>query len=244
MDSSEIEKMYEEKARARRRVNLAFAAEGVVFFDLDQAEIEEGVRIGKGTYIGPGTIITGPTVIGENCTIGQSCRIENCEIADGAEIDHSVLKDSRIGEGSHIGPFAYIRPDSSIGRRCRIGDFVEVKNSSIGDDTKVSHLTYIGDSDLGDGINVGCGVVFVNYDGKEKHRSSVGDGSFIGCNVNIVSPVTVGAGSYIAAGGTVTRNVPPGALFIARDRGRNIDGWVEQRGLLKKRLGKEEGKQK
>jgi len=242
MDKSDIEKMYEEKSRERRRVNLELAAAGVRFFDLDQAEIEEGVTVGEGTYIGPGTIITGATAIGKNCYIGQGCRIENCTIADGADVDHSVLKDSSVGEGAHIGPFAYIRPGSAIGRRCRIGDFVEVKNSSIGDDTKVSHLTYIGDSDLGGSINVGCGVVFVNYDGREKHRSSVGDGAFIGCNVNIVSPVTIGAGSYIAAGGTVTHNVPSGALFIARDRGRNIDGWVEQRGLLNKRLHKEEGK--
>ena len=235
-----IEEAYEEKKKERRRVNLAFARQGVEFFDLDQAHIDEGVRIGAGTYIGPGTIITGPSVIGEKCRIGQSCRIENCEIAEGAEIEQSVLKDSRIGAGTHVGPFAYIRPGSAIGSRCRIGDFVEIKNSAIGDGTKVSHLTYIGDSDLGSGINVGCGVVFVNYDGREKHRSSVGDGAFIGCNVNIVSPVTVGAGSYLAAGGTVTRDVPPGALYVARDRGRSIEGWVERRGLLKKADKKEE----
>ena len=236
---SDTEKYYEEKARQRRRINLAFAEAGVEFFDPDQAEIEDGVRIGAGTYIGPGTIITGATVIGEGCRIGQACRIENCEIADGVEIGHSVIKDSAIGEGSNIGPFAYIRPGSRIGKHCRIGDFVEVKNSGIGDETKVSHLSYIGDADLGSGINIGCGVVFVNYDGKVKHRSKVEDGAFIGCNVNIVSPVTVGEGAYIAAGGTVTRDVEPGALYIARDKGNEIKGWVERRGLLKPRPKKE-----
>ena len=237
-DANNIEKLYEayeEKKRGRRRVNLEFAARGVEFFDLDQAYIDEGVSIGAGTYIGPGTIITGATAIGENCRIGQSCRIENCEIADGVSIEQSVLKDCRIGADTTVGPFAYVRPDSVIGRHCRVGDFVEIKNSVIGDYTKVSHLSYIGDADLGADINIGCGVVFVNYDGSEKHRSTVGDGAFIGCNVNIVSPVTIGAGSYIAAGGTVTKDVPSGDLFVARDRGRNIDGWVEKRGLLKKK---------
>ncbi|MDR3364853.1 MAG: UDP-N-acetylglucosamine diphosphorylase [Clostridiales Family XIII bacterium] len=240
---SEIEQEYEAKTQRRRRLNLAFAEKGVVFFDLDQALVEEGVRIGAGTYIGPAAIITGRTAIGENCVIGQGCRIDNCEIADGVELDHSVLKDSKIGEKTTVGPFAYVRPGSVVGRRCRIGDFVEVKNSQIGDDTKVSHLSYIGDSELGAGVNVGCGVVFVNYDGAEKHRSTVGDGAFIGCNANIVSPVSIGAGSYIAAGGTVTRDVPPGALFVARDKGRNIEGWAGRRGLLGSRLEKQGGQE-
>jgi len=225
----EIELEYKEKAKARRKINLSFAEKGVVFFDLDQAQIDEGVRIGQGTTIGPGTIITGDTVIGENCKIGQSCRIENCKIEDGADIDHSVLLESSVGLETRVGPFAYIRPGSKIGNRCRIGDFVEIKNSTIGDETKVSHLSYIGDADLGAGINVGCGVVFVNFDGREKHRASIGEGAFIGCNVNLISPVSVGAGAYVAAGGTVTRNVPPGALFVARQRGRIIEGWVSRR---------------
>ena len=236
MNREEIEKLYDEKALRRRQANLGFAERGGEFFGLDQAEIGEGVKIGAGTYIGPGTIITGASVIGEGCRIGQGCRIDNCVIGNGTEVEQSVMMDSSVGEESRIGPFAYIRPDSRIGSRCRIGDFVEVKNSSVGDDTKISHLSYIGDSDLGEGINIGCGVVFVNYDGSEKHRSRVGDGAFIGCNVNIVSPVVIGAGSYLAAGGTVTRDVPPGALHVARDRGNIVEGWVERRGLLKKRL--------
>jgi len=230
----ELEREYGEKAAARRSVNLGYAAGGVSFFDPDQAQIEEGVKIGAGTYIGPGVIIKGETIIGANCRIEQGSRIENCEIGSGCTVDHSIVLNSRIGGNTTVGPFAYIRPGSVIGSGCRIGDFVEVKNSNIGDHTKVSHLTYIGDADLGEYINVGCGVVFVNYDGRDKHRSAVEDGAFIGCNVNIVSPVTVGKGAYIAAGGTVTSNVPPGALYVARERGKNIEGWVERRGLLKK----------
>ena len=258
-DIEGIERAYAEKASGRRRVNLSFALRGVEFFDLEQASIEEGARIGAGTYIGPGaiiagaasigagctigqgTIIAGATSIGAGCAIGQGCRIEGCEIADGVTVEHSVLTDSSVGADTHVGPFAYVRPGSRIGCRCKIGDFVEVKNSVLGDDVKVSHLTYIGDSDLGSGINVGCGVVFVNYDGRDKHRSTVGDGAFIGCNVNIVSPVRIGPGAYIAAGGTVVRDVPAGALFVARDRGRSIEGWVERRGLLKSRLKKKGG---
>jgi len=236
MNRKELEKLYDDKARERRRVNLDFAEKGVEFFDLDQAEIDVGAVIGAGTYIGAGAVIKGATVIGRDCRIGQGCRIENCQIGDGVDIDHTVALDSSIDDGAHVGPFAYLRPNSSIGKRCRIGDFVEIKNSGVGDGTKISHLTYVGDSDLGSGINIGCGVVFVNYDGWEKHRSEVGDGAFIGCNVNLVSPVRIGAGAYVAAGGTVTGDVPPGALFIARDRGRSIEGWVARRGgLLKKR---------
>lgn len=238
----EIEAAYAEKKLARRRVNLEFAANGVEFFDLDSAQIEEGVVIGAGTYVGPATIITGGTVIGKDCVIGQNCRIDGCRIGDGVTVEQSVMKDGEVGSGTTVGPFAYIRPGSVIGSGCRIGDFVEIKNSKIGDGTKVSHLTYVGDSDLGSDINLGCGVVFVNYDGRDKYRSVVGDGAFIGCNCNIISPVKIGAGAYLAAGGTVTRDVPPGALFIARDRGRSIEGWVAARGLLDKRLKKRSGK--
>jgi len=233
MTMNEIEKLYEEKAGKRRSVNLSFAEKGVEFFDLSQAEIEEGVTIGEGTYIGPGVIIRGSTAIGENCRIEQCSRIENCVIGDDTVIEQSVILSSAIGRGTTVGPCAYVRPNSRIGKGCRIGDFVEIKNSSIGDGTKISHLTYVGDSDLGSGINLGCGVVFVNYDGWEKRRSVVGDGAFIGCNVNIIAPVSVGAGAYIAAGSTVTDDIEPGALFIARDRGKSIEEWVARRGGLK-----------
>jgi bifunctional UDP-N-acetylglucosamine pyrophosphorylase/glucosamine-1-phosphate N-acetyltransferase len=239
---SEIEQEYDDKRRKRRAVNLTHAGNGVVFFDLDMALIEENVKIGRGTYIGPSVILTGDTEIGEDCVIGQSCRIENSRIGKGSSVDQSVIKDSVVGEATAVGPFAYMRPGSTVGARCKIGDFVEVKNSVIGDDTKISHLTYIGDADLGKGINVGCGVVFVNYDGRDKHRSTVGDGAFIGCNVNIISPVTIDGGSYVAAGSTVSHRVPSGALLVARPDAQLREGWVAKRGLLKDRLEKMEGK--
>jgi bifunctional UDP-N-acetylglucosamine pyrophosphorylase/glucosamine-1-phosphate N-acetyltransferase len=238
---SEIEQEYDEKRKKRRAVNLAHAEKGVVFFDLDMAHVEASVRIGRGTYIGPAAVITGDTEIGEDCVIGQNCRIENSKIAQGCYVDQSVVTNSVVGEESAVGPFAYMRPGSVVGARCKIGDFVEIKNSTIGADTKVSHLTYIGDADLGKGVNVGCGVVFVNYDGRDKYRSSVGDGAFIGCNVNVISPVTIEGGSYVAAGSTVTHRVPAGALLVARPTAQLREGWVERRGLLKDRLEKLEG---
>ncbi|GHU61251.1 hypothetical protein AGMMS49983_00640 [Clostridia bacterium] len=237
---SDLEHEYDEKKRKRRAVNLSHAENGVVFFDLDMALIGENVIIGRGSYIGPSVILTGQTEIGEDCVIGQSCRIENSRIAKGCNVDQSVIKDSVVGENTAVGPFAYMRPGSIVGARCKIGDFVEIKNSTIGDDTKVSHLSYIGDADLGKGINIGCGVVFVNYDGRDKHRSTVGDGAFIGCNTNIISPVTIEDGSYVAAGSTVTHRVPAGALLVARPKEQIQEGWVERRGLLKDRLEKME----
>jgi bifunctional UDP-N-acetylglucosamine pyrophosphorylase/glucosamine-1-phosphate N-acetyltransferase len=136
---------------------------------------------------------------------------------------------STIDDGTKIGPYAYLRPGSNIGKHVKIGDFVEIKNSNIGDETKISHLTYVGDSDLGRNVNLGCGVVFVNYDGMKKSRSIVGDNSFIGCNVNIVSPVVVEENSYIAAGSTITMNVPKNSLAIAREKQRNIENWVTRK---------------
>jgi bifunctional UDP-N-acetylglucosamine pyrophosphorylase/glucosamine-1-phosphate N-acetyltransferase len=235
-DTKDLEKQYEEKARRRRDRNLAFAAAGVEFADIDQAYIDEGVSIGAGSFIGPCVTISGASRIGKDCVIGQNARIENCTVSDGTHIEQSVLKDSAVGTESNIGPFAYVRPGSVIGNHVKIGDFVEVKNSVIGDGTKISHLTYVGDADLGQGINIGCGVVFVNYDGRDKHRSFVGNDAFIGCNVNIISPVTIEEKSYIAAGTTVTRNVPSGSLCVSRGKAEVFEGWVDRRGLLSGRI--------
>ena len=174
-------------------------------------------------------------MIGKDCVIGQNSKIKDSKIGDGTDIMSSVITESAVGERTHIGPFAYLRPGSKIGNDCKVGDFVEIKNSSFGDGTKASHLAYIGDSDVGAGVNIGCGVVFVNYDGRDKHRSNVGDGAFIGCNTNLVSPVNVEEKAYIAAGSTITQDVPAGALAIAREKQRNLEGWVEKRGLLNKK---------
>jgi bifunctional UDP-N-acetylglucosamine pyrophosphorylase/glucosamine-1-phosphate N-acetyltransferase len=236
MELHYYEKHYSEKAAARRRINLGLAAKGVEFADIDTAYIDEGAVIGAGTRIGACVTIEGGTAIGENCIIGQNSMIKDSRIGDGTEVMHSVILGSEIGERSSIGPFAYLRPGSRVGSGAKVGDFVEVKNSVIGNNSKASHLTYIGDSDIGDDVNLGCGVVFVNYDGKDKHRSTVGDGAFIGCNANIVSPVNIGEGAYVAAGTTVTSDVPGGSLAVGRAKQRSIDGWVAKRGLLKGRL--------
>ncbi len=223
------------KEEERLRIVIGHIQRGVTFTDWKCAYIDETVTIGRGTKIGPGVILEGNTAIGENCVIGQNCRIVDSAIGSGTEIQSSVILESRVGDETKIGPFAYLRPNSVIGSYAKVGDFVEVKNSTMGDGAKASHLTYIGDSDVGNNVNLGCGVVFVNYDGTHKHRSVVKDGAFIGCNTNLVSPVTVGEKAYVAAGATLTKDVPDGALAVARERQTNIEGWVERRGLLNKK---------
>jgi bifunctional UDP-N-acetylglucosamine pyrophosphorylase/glucosamine-1-phosphate N-acetyltransferase len=226
---------YEARAAERLRANLLHAENGVLFADINTAYIDARARIGKGSFVGPCVVIEGETDIGEDCRIGQNTRICDSRVGNGVSIEQSVVVGSEIGDRAQIGPFAYLRPGSRIGDDVKVGDFVEVKNSSIGTGSKASHLTYIGDSDIGEDVNLGCGVVFVNFDGSEKHRSVVGNGAFVGCNVNIVSPVTVGEGAYVAAGTTLTRDLPAGALAVGRAKQRVIEGWVKRRGLLKSR---------
>ena len=227
-------KDYEKLEKERIERNIGYANQGVIFMDIRRAYIEEGTRIGEGTFIYPDVILEGNVSIGRDCRIGPSTRIADSNIGDRTEVQNSVVLESSIGNDTKVGPFAYIRPGSSIGSKCKVGDFVEVKNSSMGDGTKAAHLTYIGDSDVGRDVNLGCGVVFVNYDGTNKHRSVVEDGAFIGCNTNLVSPVTVEKCAYIAAGSTVTRKVPADSLLIARAREEIKEGWASRSGLLKK----------
>ena len=228
--------MQEYEALEKKRIerNLASMEAGVNFIDIRAAYIDEGVSIGAGTTIYPCVVIEGDVTIGENCTIGQNTRIKDSVIGDGTSVQSSVILESRVGNETSIGPFAYLRPGSDVGSGCKVGDFVEIKNSKLGDGAKAAHLTYVGDSDVGERVNLGCGVVFVNYDGSSKYRSVVEDGAFIGCNVNLVSPVHVGREAYVAAGSTITKDVPDGALYVARAEGRSIEGWVEKKGILKK----------
>ncbi len=227
-------KEYEKLERQRISRNLDYLEAGVRFIDIRTAYIDEGVSIGAGTVIYPCVVIEGDVTIGENCTIGQNSRIRDSVIGDDTSIQSSVVLESKIGSGTSVGPFAYLRPNSEVGDGCKVGDFVEIKNSKLGDGAKAAHLTYVGDSDVGERVNLGCGVVFVNYDGSRKYRSVVEDGAFIGCNVNLVSPVHVGKDAYIAAGSTITADVPDGALYVARAKGRTLEGWVEKKGILKK----------
>ena len=225
---------YEEMEARRIERNLEYLDAGVVFIDLKAVYIDEGVRIGKGTVIYPCVVLEGDVEIGENCTIGQNTRIKDSIIGNGTSIQSSVILESKVGNETSVGPFAYLRPNSEIGSHCKVGDFVEIKNSRLDDGAKAAHLTYVGDSDVGKKVNLGCGVVFVNYDGSKKYRSVVEDGAFIGCNVNLVSPVHVGKDAYVAAGSTITNDVEDGALYLARSKGKSIEGWVEKRGILKK----------
>lgn len=187
--------------------------------------IEENVQIGKGTVIMPGTILYSGVVIGENCIIGPNTLIKDSVIGNNAKLNSVQCYQSKVFDGVDLGPFVHIRPNSVIGENVHLGNFVEVKNSSIDEGTKVSHLTYVGDSDVGKRVNFGCGTVTVNYDGKNKHRTTIGDDCFIGCNTNLIAPVKVGDGAYTAAGSTITEDVPADSLGIARARQVNKVDW-------------------
>ena len=200
-------------------------------WDYQNCYVDPTVRVGKGTVLMPGTILRGGTVIGENCVIGPNALLENTIIGDRTTVNSSQLYDAHVGSDTTVGPFAYIRPNSHIGDHVRLGDFVEVKNSTIGDGTKVSHLTYVGDSDVGRNVNFGCGTVTVNYDRAKKFRTIIEDDAFIGCNTNLVAPVTVGRGAYTGAGSTITDNVPSGALAVARARQTNKREWANRHKL-------------
>lgn len=200
----------------QKRINDKLMENGVTIIDPSNTYINDSVFVGQDTIIYPGVIIEGNTKIGTKCIIGHNSRIRECVLGDNVEIQSSTLQESIINKGTSIGPYAYIRPNCIIGERVKIGDYVEVKNSIIGNDTKVSHLTYIGDAEVGDRVNLGCGVVFVNYNGKKKQKTIVEDDCFIGCNVNLIAPVSVKKGAYIAAGSTITNNVDEENLAIAR----------------------------
>lgn len=217
----------------RKRINKLHMENGVTMINPENTYIEDSVRIGKDTTIYPGVILEGSTEIGENCVIRQDSRIVNSIIKDNVIIESSVIEESFVDDNTKIGPSAHLRPNSKIGKNIKIGNYVEVKNSTIGDNTKAGHLTYIGDADIGYNVNIGCGVVFVNYDGRDKFRSTVGDNCFIGSNSNLVAPVEVEDWGYIAAGSTVTELVETGALSIARAHQVNKEGWVEKKGYKK-----------
>ena len=184
----------------------------------DGAEVSYLAEIHKDAIVERGARIIGKCVIGENVRIGKNSEIIDSVIGANSEITCSVLEKARVGENTKIGPFAYLRPDSVVGDHCRIGDFVELKNCNFGSGSKAAHLSYIGDAEVGEGVNIGCGVVFANYNGKTKSKSKVGDNSFIGSNCNLIAPVTVGAGSYLAAGTTLTKDLNNQDFCIGRCR--------------------------
>ncbi|MBM6615398.1 bifunctional UDP-N-acetylglucosamine diphosphorylase/glucosamine-1-phosphate N-acetyltransferase GlmU [Desemzia sp. RIT804] len=202
----------------RERINEKHMRNGVTFVNPAATYIDSEVVIGSDTIVEAGVVLKGHTVIGEDCFIGANSEISNSKIGDRVRVTSSNIEDSVMDSDSNIGPYSHLRPNSVIGKDVHIGNFVEVKNANIDENTKVGHLTYIGDADLGKNINIGCGTVFVNYDGANKHRVTIGDNSFIGCNANLIAPVTVEENVYVAAGSTITDDVPSESLAIARAR--------------------------
>jgi bifunctional UDP-N-acetylglucosamine pyrophosphorylase/glucosamine-1-phosphate N-acetyltransferase len=218
----------------RRRINREHMLNGVTLVDPDHTYIDAGVRIGADTVILPGCRLLGGTVIGADCVIGPYTELNDAAVGDRCEIRQSVITQSTVGNDVTVGPFAYIRPGSEIQDRARIGDFVEIKNARIGEGSKVPHLSYVGDAELGRNVNFGCGAITANYDGVRKHRTTVEDGAFIGSNVNLIAPVHIHEGAYVVAGSTVTEDVPPEGMAIARSRQTNKEGYAR---VLRERLG-------
>lgn len=210
---------------AKRAIIERHMENGVEFVSADGVVISPDVTIGADTKILPGTILCGQTRIGAGCTIGPNSLISDSDVSDNTILNAVQCYQSVIHENVKIGPFTHIRPDSEIKAGVKIGDFVEIKNSVVGESTAVAHLTYVGDSDVGSHVNFGCGTVTVNYDGVNKHRTTIGDNAFIGCNTNLVAPVRVGDGAFTAAGTTVTKDVPDGALAIGRAAQENKPGF-------------------
>ena len=213
----------------QKRINEYHMRNGVIMRNPESVYIEDGVEIGNDTEICQNVTIKSGTKIGSDCVIGSGSMLDRAVIHDGVDVLSSVILESEVDEGTHVGPFAYIRPNCHVGKEVKVGDFVELKNSNIDDGTKISHLTYIGDSDVGKRVNFGCGTVTCNYDGKKKYRTTIGDDCFVGCNTNFVSPINVGDGVYIAAGSTITEDIPENSLSIARARQVNKEGWKDKR---------------
>jgi bifunctional UDP-N-acetylglucosamine pyrophosphorylase/glucosamine-1-phosphate N-acetyltransferase len=205
----------------------ALRAEGVTLLDPSATFIDDGVTIGGGTVIHPGVTLEGRTRIGANCHIRSWVRITDSTIGDNVSINDScVIVGSRVDDDGRVGPFAHLRPGSHMKDRSRVGNFVELKKTVLGEGSKANHLAYLGDATIGAGVNVGAGTITCNYDGVKKHPTVIEDGAFIGSDSQLVAPVTIGAEAYVAAGSSITEDVPPGALGIARGRQQNIDGWV------------------
>ena len=207
--------------------------------------VERSVQVAPGATLLPGTILRGKTIVAEGCVIGPNTLLEDTVVDAGSTINASQCYGSHIGPNNKIGPFTHVRINTVTGYGVHLGAYVETKNSNFARGNTVSHLTYIGDSDVGKYCNFGCGTVTCNYDGKDKFRTQIGDYCFIGCNTNLVAPVTIGDGAYTAAGSTITKDVPPQALGIARERQTNLDGWAEPKMeayiIKKQKLEKEQG---
>lgn len=213
----------------RKNIIRKWMLEGVYFKNPDNVYIEEDVKIGRDVEIYPDVILEGKTVIEDGVKIYGYTRIKDSHIAKDVSIESSLIEDSFIDERTKVGPNAHLRPNSKVGKDCKVGNFVEIKNASLGDGTKAGHLAYVGDADVGNNVNIGCGVIFANYDGKKKYRSKVEDNAFIGSNSNIVAPVEIGENAYVAAGSTIITTVIKDSLSIARARQVDKIDWVKNK---------------
>jgi bifunctional UDP-N-acetylglucosamine pyrophosphorylase/glucosamine-1-phosphate N-acetyltransferase len=213
----------------RRRLLERLMLAGVTVTDPATTYLDADVEVGQDTVLAPLTFLEAGTRVGARCRLGPNVRLVGSTVGDDATISQTVALGSTIGARAAVGPFASLRPGSELGADSKVGTFVEVKQSTVGPGSKVPHLSYVGDADIGAGVNVGAGTVFVNYDGADKHRTTVGDGAFIGSDTMLVAPVTVGQGAQTAAGSTITKDVPPDALAIERADQRTIEGWAARR---------------
>ncbi|NBP91588.1 MAG: bifunctional UDP-N-acetylglucosamine diphosphorylase/glucosamine-1-phosphate N-acetyltransferase GlmU [Actinobacteria bacterium] len=216
----------------RNRINDELMKAGVTIVDPASTWVEEGVEIAADVTLLPGTWLTGSTKIFSGAVIGPRTSLNSCTVESGAKVSESTCDQAYIGEGASVGPYTYLRPGTVLGPRARAGAFVEIKNSTIGPESKVPHLSYVGDAHIGEGSNIGAATVFVNYDGVEKHRTQIGDHVRIGSDTMLVAPVTIGDGAYTAAGSVITEDVPAGAMGVGRAKQRNVLEWV-----LRKRPG-------
>jgi len=224
----------DELARAGKRLFRRKAQElmeaGVTFLDPECTYVESNVRIGRDTVLAPMAFLTGETVLGEGCRIGTGTRISDSLLNDGVEIlDYCVVSGSRLGKEVRVGPFAHLRPGTQLDESVRIGNFVETKKTVMGRGSKANHLSYLGDSEVGDGVNIGAGTITCNYDGEKKHKTVIEDGVFVGSDSQLVAPVRVRKGSYVGAGSTITKEVPPYSLAIARGRQVVVKDWAKKR---------------
>ncbi|KGX90084.1 N-acetylglucosamine-1-phosphate uridyltransferase [Pontibacillus halophilus JSM 076056 = DSM 19796] len=216
------------EAVMKRRINERHLRNGVSIIDPQNTYIGMDVTIDQDAIIYPGTVISGHSHIGEDAVVGPHSEVKDSTIGSESVIKQSVVHDSTVGRAVNVGPYAHIRPQSQLGDEVKVGNFVEIKKASMGDKSKASHLSYIGDAEVGKDVNVGCGTITVNYDGSNKHLTKIEDGAFIGCNSNLIAPVTVGEGAYVAAGSTITDDVPNRSLSIARSRQTNKEGYAEK----------------
>jgi bifunctional UDP-N-acetylglucosamine pyrophosphorylase/glucosamine-1-phosphate N-acetyltransferase len=214
---------------AQKRIHERHMLSGVTIVDPDSTRIDAAVEIGRDTVIEPFTQLHGTTTIGADALIGAHSTLIDTRVGDGAKILHSFLTDARVDDQATVGPFAYLRPDAHLHSKAKAGTFVEIKNSEIGPGAKVPHLSYIGDADIGEGTNIGAGNITANYDGKNKHRTTIGANVKASVHTAYVAPVTVGDEAYTAAGTVITEDVPPKALGISRGRQKNIEGYADRR---------------